>query len=317
MARSTTARQTTRGRSTLLARLCVFALLLVAGQAHAVMDVGNLRNINLGNWTLGSGDAVASRTVCVRSEVGGAIVPWSASVQDRDNLSPTEFLLRHDSRTRTMPVEVRVIDVSTGDEQVMAPGVSTPRDRTGALRNCPGGQNVRVEVRIREADLQAGRTGRYRARLRLAGDNGDTDRDNFNVIIRLPTLVQVSDLDDIPLGTWTLGSGDLVGGDDVCVYTNHGNGRYNLTVTGQGAGGDYVLENGPDALDFDLAFDDGNGFRNLSPGVRIRPRNGDTTDFACGGGSSAAFRVTVPEANLTAAPQGSYAGTITVTVSAI
>ena len=133
--------------------------LLVAGPAHAALDVGNLRNINLGNWTLGSGDAVGSRTVCVRSDGGGVPVAWSARVDDRRGLSGTRFLVEHDSRAHTLPVQIVLVDVPTGVPTTMAPGVATPRDRTGALRNCPGGQNVRVEVRIREALLEQGGPG--------------------------------------------------------------------------------------------------------------------------------------------------------------
>ena len=67
------------------------------------------------------------------------------------------------------------------------------------------------------------------------GTLGATSTGSLNITLTIDALVQISALDDIPLGNYT-GGANMTGADDLCVYSNTGG--YEITATGDdGAGG--------------------------------------------------------------------------------
>jgi hypothetical protein len=70
------------------------------------------------------------------------------------------------------------------------------------------------------------------------GTLGATSQGTLDITLTIDPLVQISALDDIPLGTYA-GAGDMTGADDLCVYSN--NGGYDITATGNGTGQAFTL----------------------------------------------------------------------------
>ena len=70
------------------------------------------------------------------------------------------------------------------------------------------------------------------------GTLGATSQGTLEITLTIDPLVQISALDDIPLGNYT-GAGNMTGGDDLCVYSN--NGGYHITATGNGNGQAFEL----------------------------------------------------------------------------
>ena len=125
----------------------------------------------------------------------------------------------------------------------------------------------------------------------------------------------VNQLDDTAMGTWS-GTGDMVRTMNHCVGTSP-TGLYRVTATGSGAGGAFTLSNGSDTLAYQVEFAGRTGgFVALTAGVARSGFNGDT-QAQCTGLSrqSERVRITISAANLAAAPAGTYAGTLTLTVA--
>ncbi|MGH6900490.1 MAG: hypothetical protein ACREJ5_28735 [Geminicoccaceae bacterium] len=129
-------------------------------------------------------------------------------------------------------------------------------------------------------------------------------------------LVQISALDDIPLGTY-LGGGDMRGVDDLCVYSN--NGGYEITATGNGAGQAFELTGTSSAtISYTVEWATSAGAATgtaLPSAVPLAGQGGTFTTPDCGGADNARVIVTVADADLAAAPSDDYTGVLTLLVA--
>mgnify|MGYP001408875444 CR=1 FL=1 len=137
----------------------------------------------------------------------------------------------------------------------------------------------------------------------------------------LAQRVQIAGLSDPALGTW-YGAGDLVAEVEHCVQrVGNPRGRFNLLAQGSGSGGAFELSSGSSTLGYLLSYNDGSGWRDITaPDSSLTGLQGlwNTGQFnAClsGGSGSEFLRIRIPEANLSVAASGSYAGTLLLTVS--
>mgnify|MGYP005840517281 CR=1 FL=1 len=302
-------------------RACAWLLLMMAGiQVQAAVRIDNLRTMDLGTWSPGLGNAVATQDFCVQSDFFGFLpLDWAARVDDLDGASTaSEYRIRPNGGGDPLPMTVRLIDLRTGAGETLVPGVLSAMDKTGDTRDCPRGLNGRLEVRVDAADLASAPAGRFDGRFELfaTGVGFGSDTSGFRVRIEVPDLVRVSDLDDIDLGTYA-GAGDLVGEDRICVYRNDPSTRYEVEAQGQGAGSAFVLGQGTASLPFEVEYDDGGGYAPVSAGRAMRASGADSDSTACSGMDNAGVRVRVRESDLLTADAGSYAGTLTLTVAPI
>jgi hypothetical protein len=130
--------------------------------------------------------------------------------------------------------------------------------------------------------------------------------------------VQISGLSDLHLGSWS-GGGDLEGVVDHCVLGLRG-GHFAIEATGAGSGGAFVLESGPGSLPFQVAYDDGDGWSQMDPGVPLTglagaPNQNQFQRCLEGRRPPERVRVRILAQDLGAAVAGSYGGSLTLLVT--
>lgn len=122
----------------------------------------------------------------------------------------------------------------------------------------------------------------------------------------------ISDLNDFGFGSWS-GSGQLQLTDGVCAHDSKLDSRYRIQIDGSGAGSAYTMSNGTQSLAYSVEYAGSDGvFSTMATAIRQRFQFADRILINCGGTTNGSIRITVSEANLLAAENGSYAGTITV-----
>jgi hypothetical protein len=148
------------------------------------------------------------------------------------------------------------------------------------------------------------------------GSVGATSTGSSTITAVVGSLVRVTAVDDIDLGSWT-GSGDLQAQDDVCIWTTTGG--YNVTATGNGGGGsDFSLTNGSDTLTYAVKWaDESSGLTALSTGAALTGQQSNATSTDCNAGAnlSATVAVEITETALSGADSGSYSGVLTLVIA--
>lgn len=152
------------------------------------------------------------------------------------------------------------------------------------------------------------------------GTLGATSTGTSTITVTVPNLIRITGMADFSFGTYS-GSGDMDQNDNVCVYTNKASGTYRVTASGSGAGGAFSVASGADTLAYGVFFNDVSGTTGeqaLTSGSALTGQSGaNTTSQTCGGSDNANIHVRFLETNLTAAPAGSYTGTLTIVVEPV
>jgi spore coat protein U-like protein len=149
------------------------------------------------------------------------------------------------------------------------------------------------------------------------GSLGTSSTGDLGVTLAIADRVQISGLDDIPLGTYG-GSGDLTGESLFCVYRN-GTGLYDLEASSANADGTtFRASDGTNQIAYAVKVDADTDASDGIPVASGEPETGlqghdSATD--CGGSDNASLQVSFAEADLQAAPTSSYNDTITVLVT--
>lgn len=140
------------------------------------------------------------------------------------------------------------------------------------------------------------------------GTLGLTSTGTSVVTIIKENAVQISNVNDLDMGTHSALAADASANDDVCVFSSTSG--YNITVSS--ANGALELQDAatttpvPYALTWDTAP--------VTLGSTITGLTGDNTSLNCGGGTNANFAVTVASADFNAAAPGTYTDTLTLLV---
>ena len=121
--------------------------------------------------------------------------------------------------------------------------------------------------------------------------------------------VQITDVDDIDLGTQPSLTADAVGSDDVCVFNSTGN--YDVTVSSANG---FTLASGTDAMPYGVTWSANGGAAADAAAGQLTGLVGDSTSTTCAGGTNATFEVTVAAADFNAADPGTYTDTLTLFV---
>ena len=149
------------------------------------------------------------------------------------------------------------------------------------------------------------------------GTLGATSTGSLNITLTIDALVQISALDDIPLGNYT-GGANMTGADDLCVYSNTGG--YEITATGDDGAGGSAFElvgtsaNIPYTVEWADTAGAGTGTA-LTTGTPLTGQGGTFTTPDCGGVDNARVIVTVNSTDLGAAPADNYLGVLTLLVA--
>ncbi len=146
------------------------------------------------------------------------------------------------------------------------------------------------------------------------GNLGRSSNGSVDIRAHIPGLIKISNLDDIDLGTWS-GSGDLVGSDENCVWsTTRG---YNLTASGSGAGNAFTITDGANDIAYSVAWDDTDSTdQAVTVGTALSAQVTNAVSVNCAArGDTANVAVTISEADMAAAPAGTYNGTLTLIVA--
>lgn len=145
------------------------------------------------------------------------------------------------------------------------------------------------------------------------GNLGATSAGESVVTLIKDNAVMITDVGDLDLGTHNSTAGDLTASDDVCVFNSSG--TYSVTVTSTSSA--FNLVDGGNTIPYSLSWID-NVATVPSPVVyntALTGMQGDTNSTSCGGGTNATFAVTVAANDFNSAPPGSYADTMTLTVT--
>lgn len=138
----------------------------------------------------------------------------------------------------------------------------------------------------------------------------------FDVTVEIPGRIRMSDLTDFDFGTHVLNTGGVSMNDDICVYTNTSAGTYQVTATGDGTAGAFVVISGGNQIPFRVFWNNQTGTASnqiLTAGVAKPSSNADTESETCAiGGNNANIEVEIEGAQLISQPNGTYTGDITL-----
>lgn len=140
------------------------------------------------------------------------------------------------------------------------------------------------------------------------------DSASSEITLTIPKLAQLTNLSDFVLGEWS-GSGPMEAEQQPCVWIN----AESYSLVGQsdhGGGAEFRMAN-PESnfLVYQVAWNDGSGYRTLVPGEKISNLVSDA-DYNCEGGSTGRplVKVTVDDSDLLNAGYGNYQDKLTFTV---
>lgn len=144
------------------------------------------------------------------------------------------------------------------------------------------------------------------------GTLGATSQGDFEIIVALQDLVQISRLDDLNFGTYA-GTGALNGAENFCVYRN-GTGAYQATLTGDGTSNAFTIASGGNTMPYTVTYDDGSGAVAATTGTVITGQSGSSTSIDCGSSDNTTVNISIAESVLQASPTGTYQGTLTILI---
>lgn len=299
----------------------LLTLLMMACTQPLLARVGFTPRNLTDTFVWAGGDVSRTFDFCVESILennpnGTTVIPYSVTA-DVNGAAPFTV----DSGASSIPVSLAWQDLVLSNSQALSPATTTAEQFTGALRGCPGGNNGRLVLTIAESDLVSASPGTYSQTFKLTvanpGGGRPSARNTVTLNITLPDSIQITQVDNINLGTFD-GINDVTGTDDLCVFRK-GGGLYGVTITGSGAGGAFMLTTGASMIPFSVTWNDGTGAQAVSPAVLISGlTNTYTVDPYCSGGaaSNATLGVQVLANDIlnAATAVGTHTGILTITV---
>lgn len=132
--------------------------------------------------------------------------------------------------------------------------------------------------------------------------------------------VRVSGLRDTAYGTPSTLASDLTAAQSLCVYSSAKGGRYQVSASGSGSNGQFLMQSGRSTLAYEVQWASDTAQKtgtSLKPGVALTNLTSAAVDEKCGSGApaTASLIVTLRASALSAATAGSYSGTLTLLVA--
>ncbi|MHA1539075.1 MAG: hypothetical protein ACTSXQ_01195 [Alphaproteobacteria bacterium] len=135
----------------------------------------------------------------------------------------------------------------------------------------------------------------------------------------IPTLVKVSRLQDMDLGTTTInpdGSPRSIDGKvHYCIYSNAPNGAYGITIfSAYGTGSIARMRHGFNTLTYSIVHSTGGSPTDMIPGIKKTGFYGHSTSTTCGGTTNEWTGASVTASNIAGATAGTYSDTLTILI---
>ena len=146
------------------------------------------------------------------------------------------------------------------------------------------------------------------------------------LLIASPSLaasnkVRISDLSDVNFGFIANLGADAIRSQSVCLYADTNSNGYNVTASGTGPGGAFVLSSGPRAMSYEVQWSNssaqGSGTQ-LASNVPLTGQVSGATHQTCSNGpaTTASLIILLRSNVLSSATAGTYNGTLTLIVGA-
>lgn len=146
-----------------------------------------------------------------------------------------------------------------------------------------------------------------------------TSTGTFDVTVTIPDRVRITGMQDIAFGTFTH-AGDFNDDYPTCVYTNTLSAQYGVTASGDGTGSAFTLTNGTDTVPYRVFWNNAEGTtvgegEILTTVKRDNVTNSNQVSSDCTtGGNTSNLHVSIAEANMIGVTNGTYSGTLTITI---
>ncbi len=133
--------------------------------------------------------------------------------------------------------------------------------------------------------------------------------------------VRISDLSDANFGIIANVGVDATLNQSVCLYADTNTNGYNVTASGTGPGGAFVLSSGPRTMSYEVQWSSSSGQSSgtqLASNVPLTGQVSGATHQTCNNGpaSSASLIILLRSNVLSSATAGGYNGTLTLVVGA-
>lgn len=294
----------------------IASILLVLCAANAQARISTDANPPPSSTIWSGGDLQHQQAFCVFSVFSQQphatdIIPYSIEAAGPFTL---------DNGINSIPVTLRWEDTNSGQQQTLTANSTTGEIFSGAISGCPGGDNGTLNLSALASDIQAVPPGLYSRQFSFTATNSGRGKSSakftVSVEITIPNSIQVTQIDDIALGTFD-GSNNISRSDTLCVYQASG-GQYAVTLTGSGNGGAFELISAGSSVPYAVSWNDGNGAQTATAGIPLAGMgNSRSGDPQCNGGASnnATVSVDVLATDMSAATaSGTHSGVLTIMV---
>ncbi|TQV85134.1 hypothetical protein FKG94_02795 [Exilibacterium tricleocarpae] len=310
-------------------RLCAVLLgVLVSAHSAAEVELSGLDDIAITAWAGATGNLVGSDTFCSRSCARGCerrghrrnydTAAYTNGVTDGAGnfyiSNGADNLLVYLDWTHPTAGTTRLTNYSV---------TRRPTPRVPGAYSCTQDPNSQTSIAVTlPADQLAGASaGVYAETFRLdlcrrvQGGLECTAEVSFSV--NLPELVQVTNLNDVDLGTWN-GQDDLQVSEEFCVFRNGKGGVAIRTNGGNDTATQFNLS-GPGTIPYTVEYSQGGGFFAAQPGVTISAAASgfageSVRDCTNVGGTNTTVRISVSAGDIGTSAPGSYDDTVTIYV---
>ena len=131
--------------------------------------------------------------------------------------------------------------------------------------------------------------------------------------------VRISNLTDLAFGTITNVGANAAQSESLCLYADTNSNGYNITATGSGGGGAFLLSSGLRTLAYEVQWSSSSGQSSgtqLTANVPLTGQTSAAVQQTCNNGpaTTASLIVVLRSAALSGATAGSYSGTLTLVV---
>jgi hypothetical protein len=133
--------------------------------------------------------------------------------------------------------------------------------------------------------------------------------------------VRITDLSDVDFGIIANLGVDAIRSQSVCLYADTNSNGYNVTASGTGPGGAFVLSSGPRTMTYEVQWSNSSGQGSgtqLASNVPLTGQVSGATHQTCSSGpaTSASLIILLRSNVLSSATAGTYNGTLTLVVGA-
>ncbi|MGI1678223.1 MAG: hypothetical protein K6L75_05800 [Cellvibrionaceae bacterium] len=320
----------------------VITLILVTAPALSNVDIASpFNDFSFGSWN-GQGNITLSQSACIRSYTGNNFFNLRArnyalraqmNTPASSSASPYVFYNIANSNYY-FPFSLEVTDLLSSGAQNLTPDIFSNALTYQIFLCFFGAANAELTVSALANDLYAVPAGNYRVSMDVearrmnngGGVTGDRDRQN-NLLgtITIPSLIHLSNIDDIDFGLYDGVSATVTKNESFCVYSNTSS--YTITPSTTifaSSGSSFGLSSvSGDVLEYSVRV---NNSADASSGVILL--NGQssppiTTNLSypysvnCVGGDNAAVFIEMQGANIQAVTPGDYSGTLVLQVAPI